>query len=151
MNPEVLRFRTRLDVLYKRAEELEEMELQSHWARYLCVLTSGFLESSIQAIYGRYAIDKSAPHVANFVQQRLRYFQNAKMGNICSLAGEFNPEWGEQLGDIDEELKDAVNSVVANRHLIAHGRDVGISFARMKEYYPRIRRVVEIIQDQCDA
>jgi hypothetical protein len=73
------------------------------------------------------------------------------MNNICSLTREFNATWADQLeSDTEGELKDAVDSVVANRHLIAHGRDVGTSYVRMKEYYERSIKVVDLIGVWCD-
>jgi hypothetical protein len=73
------------------------------------------------------------------------------MNNICSLTREFNATWADQLeSDTEGELKDAVDSVVANRHLIAHGRDVGISYVRMKGYYERSIKVVDLIRVWCD-
>jgi len=151
MNQEVWRYRQRLDGLFKRTGQMADFELQAHWARYLCVLTSGFLEVSIRALFGQYARVVSAPSVATFVEKRLEEFQSPKMNNICGLTREFNPAWADQLeSDTAGELKDAVDSIVANRHQIAHGRDVGISHTQMKEYYARAVKVVDLVRAWCD-
>ena len=45
-NIEVIRYQQRLDDLFKKIVAFaEDIELQSHWARYLCILVSGFLET----------------------------------------------------------------------------------------------------------
>ena len=151
MNQEVWRYRQRLDGLFERTGEIADLELQAHWARYLCVLTSGFLEVSVRVLFSQYARGASAPAVAKFVEERLKDFQSAKMNSICSLTRQFNAAWADQLElDTAGELKDAVDSIVANRHLIAHGRDVGISHAQMKDYYDRAIRVVDLIRVWCD-
>lgn len=151
MNREVLRYRQRLDALFQRTGQLEDLELQAHWARYLCVLTSGFLEVSMRALFTQYARAVSAPSVAKYVQRRLEDFQSPKMSNICGLVRDFNQIWADELEvGTAGELKDAVNSIVANRHLIAHGRDVGVSHTQMKEYYARAVRVVDLVRAWCD-
>ena len=33
----------------------DQLELQAHWGRYLCVLVAGFLENAIGEIYSEYA------------------------------------------------------------------------------------------------
>ncbi len=150
-NVEVTRARQRLDHLFDLIDTLrDEPEIQSHWARYLCVLVSGFLERSIRMIYGSYARSSAAPNVANFVEVELKHFQNPTMGKILELARAFSPDWGGELeGATEGKLKDAVDSIVANKNNIAHGESVGITFTRIKDYYERAVQVLELIDVQC--
>ncbi len=148
---EAVRYKQRLDNLFGQISVFSgNPELQSQWARYLCVLVSGFLETSICAIYGEFARRTASPYVANFVKCELSSFQNPKMGKILDLTRAFNPQWANQLEVATEgQLKDAVNSVVANRIQIAHGRDVGITYARIKDYYEDVIQVVNLIEGMC--
>ncbi len=148
---EAVRYKQRLDNLFKQISAFSEnIELQSQWARYLCVLTSGFLETSICAIYNRLAGQSASPYVANFVKSQLGGFQNPKMGKILELTGAFNPQWANELETATEgELKDAVDSIVANKNHIAHGRDVGITYTRIKNYYEEAIKVVDLIEKLC--
>lgn len=142
----------RLEVLFKRIASMSgDLELQSHWARYLCVLVSGFIETSIRAIYSEYATNRSAPSVANYVEAQLKWFQNAKMGKIIELAALFNPAWASELEVACEGApKDAIDSIVTNRHHIAHGRSTGITYHRIKEYYDNAMFVIELVDEQCN-
>jgi len=127
-----------------------ELELQSQWARYLCVLVSGFLEVSICATYNQFVKTSASPQVVNFVKCQLDGFQNPKMGKIIELTRAFNSEWASALETATEgRLKDSVDSIVANRHQIAHGRDVGITYARIKSYYEDAIEVVDLIEKTC--
>ena len=137
--PERVRYRTRLDGLFSNVSALSaNPELQSHWAKYLCVLVSGFLEIAIKEIYREFSIARADLRVANFVDSRLNWFQNPNAQRIEELAGGFDKRWGEEISDsLDQELKDAVNSIVSNRNNISHGRDVGLSYVRMRDYYQR--------------
>ena len=150
-NPEAVRYRQRLDNLFKRIGALsQDFELQAHWARYLCILASGFLETSVRAIYGQYARTKAAPYVANFVDSELKRFQSAKMDNILTLTRSFSPDWEERLRNaVEGEPKDAVDSIVANRHNITHGQSVGITYHTVRRYYGNAIKVIELIDAQC--
>jgi len=148
---EAVRYKQRLDNLFGQISVFSgNSELQAQWAKYLCVLVSGFLETSIRSIYGEFTRRTASPYVANFVKCELGSFQNPKMGKILELTGAFNPQWANQLEAATEgELKDAVDSVVANRNQIAHGRDVGITYARIKGYYEDVIQVVNLIEGMC--
>ena len=151
-NPEVARRQQRLNHVFSQISSFaEHLELQAHWASYLCILVSGFLESSLRTIYAEYARHKSAPNVSNFVQRRLRGFQNPNMEAIIQLTSSFNPDWARDLKDAtDGELKDAVDSIVANRHRIAHGESVDITYIRIKGYYAKTNEIIEFIENQCN-
>ena len=66
-NTEVVRFEQRLDDLFAKIEDVPDLELKSHWARYLCILVSGYLETSVRAIYGEYSKNRANDNVANYV------------------------------------------------------------------------------------
>lgn len=149
---EAVRYKQRLDNLFKQISAFSgNIELQAQWARYLCVLVSGFLEISIRSIYGEFARKMASPYVANFVKCELGSFQNPKMGKILELTRAFNPQWANQLeAATGGELEAAVDSVVANKNQIAHGRDVGITYVRIKNYYEDVVEVVDLIEKMCD-
>ena len=72
------------------------------------------------------------------------------MERILTIAGSFSEEWASQLRvDSQGEVKDAVDSVVANRNRISHGDDVGITYARVQEYYTQIIKLIELVENQC--
>lgn len=61
------------------------------------------------------------------------------MTKILAVIGEFSGEWRDEIDSATNGwLADAVNSVVANRHLIAHGRNVGITYVRIKDYFSSV-------------
>ena len=151
INVEVVAAKQRLDRVFELVRQLpEDFETRAHWARYLCVLVSGFLERSLRALYGAFATSCAAPSVVRFVEQELKQFQNPSMGKILELARSFDPAWGDALeATTAGKLKDAVDSIVANRHNIAHGQYTGITLARIIEYYGSAVTVLELIDDQC--
>ena len=143
----------RLDNLFEIIRILEgDPELTSHWARYLCVQVSGFLETSIQTVLSDYARCQSSKHVSRFVDAQVGRFQNLNMERILNLVGQFDPDWEKELRiATEDEPKDAVDSVVANRNRIAHGEDVGITFGRVSRYYDNAKLVVDLLQKKCNG
>jgi hypothetical protein len=125
-------------------------EVLSHWAKYLCVLTSGFVENALRLILYDYATRHANETVASYVSARIEGLTNLNDERIAQLLASFNPIWRDTFVETrSPDQKDAIDSVVANRHLIAHGRSVGLTLARMKEYYLKISQAVKIIDEDC--
>ena len=129
----------------------DQLELQSHWARYLCILVAGFLENAISEVYASYVKRCSNEQVANYVEAALGKIQNPKAQKFLDTAKAFNHDWGSCLCTYIEEngRKDAIDSVMSNRHLIAHGKDSGITLARLDQYFKKSVEVIEFIETQC--
>jgi len=129
----------------------DQLELQAHWARYLCVLAAGFLENALAEIYSTYAKSCASPSVSNFVESVLAKIQNPKANKFVDTARAFDPRWVDNLTTflLNEGRKDAIDAVMSNRHLIAHGKDSGISLARVKDYVKKSIEVIEFIEVQC--
>lgn len=152
-NREVSRYKQQLDDLFAKISALpNDSEIQSHWARYLCIRVSGFLEVSIRSIYSQYAKDKSAPFVANYIEKQLASFQNPSMEKILRIAKSFNPSWADELEQcIDIEIKDAIGSIIAIRNKVAHGENVGITYTKILAYYKNAVTLIELIEKQCNG
>lgn len=152
-NREVVSYKKKLDYLFAKISSLpEDPEIYSHWASYLSILVSGFLEVSVRSIYSQYAKDKATSPVANYVEKQLSNFQNPKMEKILQVAKSFNSVWASTLETIVEgEIKDAVDSIVATRNKIAHGESVGITYIKIKAYYQCAVKLVELLEKQCDG
>lgn len=131
----------------------EDINLQGHWGRYLCVMAAGFLEYSLQTIYADFATNSSSPHVSQFVSQSLGSIYNPNSERFLQTAGAFSKEWREELCEFfleDPDLrKGAINSIMSTRNKIAHGESVGITPAGVQDYLDRSLEVLEFIERQC--
>lgn len=147
---EIHQQKQRIDALFKLARQFPDPEVQSHWSRYLCVLVSGFLENSVEICLGKYSRRVTNDAVANFVSSKLRGFQNPKMGHIAELFGSFDPAWAAKLdAETQGRLSDSVNSIVGNRHKIAHGESVSLSLGSLATYYQDAVKVIELMEKTC--
>lgn len=144
---EVHRLRSRLDSTFGRAPSSNaDPQLQSDFAKYLCVLVSGFFENAIVAMILDYVETRSAPQVSRFVERELDRWTNPNVDKLVTLMGSFDPGWREALGTyLEDERKDSVNGLVALRHQIAHGEHVGVTLATIKRYYAVVDDVLKFI------
>lgn len=140
-----------LNSLFRKTNDFEDdKEIQSHWVKYLCVLSSGHIETSIRYIYSQYAEKKSHKNVANYIIYNLRRFQNAKTEKILTLTSAFSKDWRDELEKfITDEMKESIDSIVENRNSIAHGKSVGLTYSSLKKYWENTVNVLEFIEEQC--
>lgn len=148
---EVARQRQQLDATFKRAAGLgADAELLSDFARYLCILVSGFLEQAVVELLMEYARKHSDDRVQLHIEQRLRQLTNLKAQRLIEVLGSFDPDWRHDLESfLVDEYKDALNGIVDLRNTIAHGRYAGVTMARVQDYYARIKAVVEQVSRLC--
>lgn len=149
---EVSRLRKRLDATFDRVPSASaDFEVQSDYAKYLCVLVSGFFENAIVALLLEYVERRSAPEIMSFAERQLDHWTNPNVDKITNLFGSFSADWRLSLESyLQDERKDSVNSLVALRHKIAHGESVGTSLSQVKAHYKIIIGVVDYLADLID-
>lgn len=149
---EVKRLKQRLDATFSRLGGVgTDLEVQSDFARYLCVLVSGYLEKAISELVVQHARRTGAPPLQRFVDQRTKTFTDAKAQKINDLLGDFDPEWRTLMEEhLAGDLKDAVDGVVNLRNKISHGESVGVTYATISDYYSRVQKVVDYVAELCD-
>jgi hypothetical protein len=150
MDVDVFSHKQRLDYLFQQVSGIADEEMKSHWARYLCVLVAGFIENSLRIMLVKYAAAKSHPNVANYVNNKIKNITNLNNEKLKQLLGSFNSDWGKIIEDnVLDDQREAIDSILANRHQIAHGQPVGITYARVNQYYAKVVRTIEIIYETC--
>jgi hypothetical protein len=109
------------------------------------------MENAIAEIYSEYARHSANEPVANYVAATVLRIQNPKAQRFLETAKAFRPTWAEELEHFlgEDGRKEAIDAIMANRHLIAHGRDAGITVARVREYLEKCVQVIEFLENQC--
>lgn len=150
-NAELQRQQKQLDELFRLGAKLAgDPELQAHWTMYLCIRVSGFMENAVRVIFSEYAKTGAHQNIANFVESNLRKFPNPSTDAIYSLAEKFSPAWKTELKQkTSGRLKDSVDSIVSQRHQIAHGGSSTLTYRMLSAYYQDAIKVVEILEDHC--
>lgn len=149
---EVARLKLRLDSTLKRAPSASaDIEVQADFAKYFCVLVSGFLENAVVALILDVVQRKSAPEIQLYVERRLENWTNPNSEKLINLLGDFSAQWRKQADMFMVDTRRAtVNSLVGLRHQIAHGESVGTSLAQVKDYYAAVIEVVDFVADLVD-
>ena len=136
----------RLEVAFNGLrEEAEDLGLSSknkaRLAELMTIWASAYLEASCREIMMRYAKKRAAPAVASYVIHHLNRFHNPKAEKILMLVRIFDDNIAENLSVFSHgRIKDSINSIVDNRHRIAHGRATGIKMAQIVQYFDDARK-----------
>ncbi len=127
------------------------LEIQAHWAKYICVLSAGFLENAISIIYISFVENAASKPVVNYTSKKLAKIQNPKTAKFLEVAKSFKEEWYEDLEAFvkDNGRKDAVDAIMKHRHQIAHGKDSGITISLLKDWLNKAKEVIKFIENQC--
>jgi hypothetical protein len=138
-----------LDAAFERVKRIDisEFELRADFSRYLCVLVSGYLEQSLRNAAAEYVRFRASPTVANFAIKSTDRISNLNTDRILGFLISFDPSWEVPLNALlVDEVKDAINSVVALRHGIAHGQPGDLTYERIARYYGQVKRAIAEIE-----
>ncbi len=142
----------RLSAAFKRVEQLAALsdpsELQSDYARHLCVLVSGFVERSVAEIILTYAQGKTAAPLRSYLDVSLKRLTNVDVERLLNTVGSLDAGWREQLeAYVIDERKMALNSMVGLRNEIAHGGGSSISLRQVAKYWTAVQEVVDKVEE----
>jgi hypothetical protein len=149
---EVARLKQILDQTFVRIGAVTgPLELQSDYARYLCVLVAGYFERATVELAAEWVRRRSDPRSLRYVVRRLERFQNPKKERVLQLLADFEPTWRTSAeAFIIDARADALGSVMANRNRIAHGDPVTLSYSHVSDWYKEIQEIVDFLASLFD-
>ena len=154
MNPQILSHRQRIDALFAKIRLISNPADQSDWSKYLCILVSGYIEESLRVLLEQYSKNHSSSHIQNFISQEIKNITNCKTSKIENILSKFSPAWKDYFIDQmssksekSDEIKNSINSIIANRHQIAHGKNVNLSYSSVSNYYKNVKKAVDILEN----
>ena len=152
-NREISRQTQRLRALLNRVNAASggDIEIQAHWSRYCCVLAAGLIENALVELYSEFVKRTASVPVASYATHALSFVQNPKTKRFLETAERFKASWKTDLETfVDQDgRREAIDSIMANRHLIAHGDDANITMARVQTYLEKALEVLSFIETQC--
>ncbi len=106
------------------------------------------MENSLTEVFRELVVNSSSRPVANYATNTLSKIQNTNAEKYLNVTRAFNPVWADELESFlgEEGRKEAINSIVTNRHKIAHGKSSDISLVRVKDYLRKSIQVVEFLE-----
>ena len=125
---------------------------RARMAQLLAVWASGYLEVSCRDALVAYTRKRADPSVVKYVQRKLKRFPSPKLNNIIAEISNFDEVVANDIESFAEgQIGESVNSIVAIRNQIAHGRPSSVSLARMGAYVDDATRLVKRIQHMVDG
>lgn len=153
MNPKILQHKQRIDKLFEEVSHISDMKMQGEWAKYLCVLSSGYLENSMRILLTDFMSQNSSLEIQRFNEPLIGSLTNCKHGKIIKTLEQFDINWANTFSHeiaakskIENEIVDSIDSLVQNRHDIAHGKSIGIGYVSVKKYYEKANVAVEVME-----
>ena len=145
---EVISQESRLKDLFDKYSSLPDDEyIKARWSEYLCIRIYGYLEVAIKELIGDYSSRCSSPKISSYVVSQIKNFRSPNMENILKLMGMFDASWRDEIeSQCNDEIRTALDSIVANRHNLSHGKNVGVSIGNLKPWYKNALCFVEIFQ-----
>lgn len=146
---EVHSLRQRLNAAFDRAAQLHDadIELQSDFAKYLCVLVSGYVETCVAELAIEHCRKRAHPTVSNYASTMLTRSGNLKSERLLQVIGAFDNAWRRELeAFLEGRRKDALDAVVDLKNKIAHGETVTITLSRIREHHVAIQEIVDFIE-----
>ena len=99
-----------------------------------------------------YIKKNASAKVQNYFDKHIGNLTNCKTEKILTILSKFDSKWAlyfqdeiQRLSPIDREIKDSIDTIVANRHLIAHGKNGGITYTRVNGYYKYCKTAITIL------
>lgn len=159
MHSSILEQQEKLERLFDLAKLLHDDQsvddqIKSAFVSYLCVRTSGYIETSVITILREYSETKTRaeiPTIANFVQSHLQFTFNPWPSQVLELVGRFNVNWKNHIRDeIRHEISESVYAIVKNRNRIAHGEDVDLRLDDIRRSFRDAEQLVNLIYGHCN-
>ena len=148
MNPSILAHRQKIDNLFEKVACFEEPAIKSEWSKYLCILVSGFIEESLRVLLEKYCENKASANIQKFVGKKIDDITNCNANKIKKILDEFSSDWANEFTNkINDQIKTAIDNVLQNRHKIAHGKSIPMSYHNILNYYNNVKKAVEILEE----
>lgn len=144
--------RKQLDELYIRADprSIDDPELASDLARYLCVRVAGFFEQATGLILRDHCEKGSWGATQTFALSWLERIPNLRPDAFATLIGKFDSALAQEAKELlsAEERGGTLNALIGIRNDIAHGKNQGISREQAWSYYEVVTFMVDWLESK---
>ena len=157
--PDRVKYRARIRHLLdnppdSKSSAASESEMQAHWAKYVCVLVSGYLEQSLKEIFLEHATAASQPRVARYIERTWPVSKNMKCDAIEEILINFDDAWAKNFNEwyAKGERKKEINEIIAWRNNIAHGKEPStnnVTIVTVKQKYKTACDLVDLLEKTC--
>ncbi|WP_407936853.1 HEPN domain-containing protein [Jiella pelagia] len=138
---------TSLFILMKKDLISLDSRLQSAFAGYMIVQSSGFIERSVSALLGEYGSRRSNAEISRFLQKTVERENSLNCEKIEKILSRFQKSWWPNISlDLEAGVTEAVDSLKTLRDQIAHGRTNGTGLLVVEGYFVKAVTLVERLE-----
>lgn len=151
-NRAVFQHKQRIESAISLMVSCNDDKLKSSLSCYICVLASGFIEMSVREYLRVYASNRMNKKQIGIVTTLLSNYRSMKSDTIVKLCKVFDSSLGHDIQsvlDSNQPARDAIDSVVARRHNIAHGGMDQITPVTISGYFKHIVKFFECMETYC--
>lgn len=134
-----------LDSLKSIINKVEDDEVKSLLVKLFCVRTAGLLEVFIKTRISEYSRGRVPQEINRFLTAKFKDITSLKSKKLEEVLRLFSNDWADSfeayLIDHDQK-KTSLDSMIAQRHSIAHGQPSSISASIMSQYYDDVKDIV---------
>lgn len=130
------------------ARNPDDPEEQSHWAKYLSVLISGYLEQSIKEVLLEFTASHDAVKLGHYIKATWPESRNMKTSNIKDILEHFEHSWGEAFIvwlAANEQYKSEINSLIGSRNDVAHGKEANTTNVTLRSTRTRLEIAFQVV------
>ena len=119
-----------------------------NYARYLCILVTGFIEQAVERSISAYVDAQGDQRLSRYIATTFRQGRNMRAREILDIVGRFDENWRSQLNEkLTLRHREAIGSVYASRNKIAHGEDVDLPYRQVRDDYKLVREAMGFLQE----
>lgn len=121
---------------------------KSVFAKWLIMLTAGFVEKSLQDIMAEYVTKRSNKSIADFSSKQISRYLSINAEKLDEIVGGFSRQWVVELRSRASSPQiEALNSVKNLRDVFAHGGENGVGWTTAVNYWREVRGLMEHLND----
>lgn len=135
-----------IDSIFSLAESQTDDEVKSYLAKIICIRVSGLIENYIKTRISDYSAKKVPKQISRYMSLKFADITNLKESKLRDILGQFSQEWQsdfEELIKNKQQLKSSLDSLITNRHSIAHGQHASLTLKMVRQYYEDVKTVIK--------
>lgn len=143
MSHSIERLEKKLDDMFTMVNAVQDIEAKARLAEYLCIRTSGLLESVVKQLVSEFMDGNSQQEANRYVKTKMQTVTNLKHAKLEKLLDSFSSDWqNEYASGISDAEKASLNSIIDLRNSMAHGGTQSVSFVTVKSHYDNVKNVI---------
>lgn len=145
MNIKVSQNIKEIDNVFSLAESQSDDEIKSYLANFICIRASGLIENYIKTRISDYSEKKVPKQISRYLSLKFADITNLKETKLRDVLGQFSQEWQNDFEELirnNQQLKISLDSLIINRHSIAHGKHASLTLKMVRQYYEDVKTVI---------